>query len=72
MLARSPSLGNKDLPKFPGESNPTGKAIQLPDGHKARAVTLLFTVHPEHENDSAATAARPRRPATVMLVARPG
>ena len=68
-LARSPSLGNKELAKFPGESNPTGQPILLPDGHKGRAITLLFTVHPEHENDSAQPPAQ--QTATVVLAARP-
>ena len=69
VLARSPSLGTSDLPKSPGESNPTGRAMVLPDGHKGRALTLLFTVHAEHQDE--APTPLTHQTATVVLAARP-
>jgi two-component system heavy metal sensor histidine kinase CusS len=70
VLARSPSLGTGDLPKSPGEMNPSGHLIQLPDGHHGRLIALSFAVHAEHE-DEVQTAPSSRQTATVVLAARP-
>jgi signal transduction histidine kinase len=69
VLAKSPSLGAGDFSPRPGETNPEGEKVVLPDGHRGRAVSLLFTVHPEHEENQPANAAE-RKTATVLLAGR--
>jgi two-component system heavy metal sensor histidine kinase CusS len=65
VLARSPSLGNNDLPRSAEGS------ILLPNGHKGRAIVLSFTPHTEAGDHDSEPSKPSGESATVVLAARP-
>jgi len=67
VLARSPSLGNNDLPK----SSDTSTSVRtiLPDGHVGRSLTMTFPVHYEHDDSNPSRESH--ESATVVVASRP-
>jgi heavy metal sensor kinase len=71
VLARSPSLHGKDLPRAATEPEPHRESVRLPDGHKGLEITQLFPIRFEHDDEEPAKPMAINPTAVVAVAARP-